>query len=198
MIKEKKEKEVKKGRHCRVPLPGMTSLFNCEAFTLIELLVVVLIIGILAAIALPQYEKAVEKTRAVQAVAIAKSLQTAIDAYLLENGLPTSTKSTLDMGLVLDFSGTPISNNLCAVEAISEDCFEIGDFEYGGMCESSYQCSATVVKFTKGSGGNDTMLYKLKYTYSPSTGQWTKSYTETSNAKANLKPYFEGLGFTVN
>ena len=59
-------------------------------FTLIELLVVVLIIGILAAVAVPQYEKAVEKSRAAGVVQKAKSLQTAVDMYLLVNGYPLS------------------------------------------------------------------------------------------------------------
>lgn len=55
-------------------------------FTLIEVLVVVLIIGILAAVAVPQYETAVEKSRATQAFILGKHLAEAEELFLLANG----------------------------------------------------------------------------------------------------------------
>ena len=58
---------------------------NNKAFTLIELLVVVLIIGILSAIALPQYEKSVTKTRIMTGMPIGRALVTALDEYNMAN-----------------------------------------------------------------------------------------------------------------
>ena len=66
-------------------------------FTLIELLVVVLIIGVLAAIALPKYEVAVLKSRAVQALLSVRSLADAQTRYYMQNGHYTTDLSLLDI-----------------------------------------------------------------------------------------------------
>jgi len=68
-----------------------------KGFTLIELLVVVLIIGILAAVALPQYTKAVEKARAAEAMQILGDLATAEQIYYMAKNDFTTSKDDLDL-----------------------------------------------------------------------------------------------------
>lgn len=68
-----------------------------KGFTLIELLVVVLIIGILSAVALPEYTKAVEKSYSAEALGLLNNVLTAEKAYKLGNGVFTADLTRLDL-----------------------------------------------------------------------------------------------------
>ena len=71
--------------------PSPSRVEGNNGFTLIELLVVVLIIGILASVALPQYNKAVMKARATEIKSFIANVEKAMDLYLLEkDGYPAS------------------------------------------------------------------------------------------------------------
>jgi len=73
-------------------------MFKKQGFTLIELLVVVLIIGILAAVALPQYNRTVLRSRTSQAVVMLKAITDAQERYYLERGgVYTANISDLDI-----------------------------------------------------------------------------------------------------
>lgn len=69
-----------------------------KGFTLIELLVVVLIIGILASIALPQYQKTVDKSRVAGIWPVLKAYRTSYDACKLATGYACS-QDQLDITL---------------------------------------------------------------------------------------------------
>jgi len=79
---------------------------NQSGFTLIELLVVVLIIGILAAVALPQYQKAVTKSKVASVMPLFRAVANAEETYYLANNQYTNSYEELAIALP---AGTTVS-----------------------------------------------------------------------------------------
>ena len=75
-----------------------------QAFTLIELLVVVLIIGILAAVALPKYQESVERSIMQEAITNLQTIAQANDVFFMANG--RKAKSTEIGKLDISIPGT--------------------------------------------------------------------------------------------
>ena len=94
-------------------------------FTLIELLVVVLIIGILSAVALPQYTKAVAKARFAEALTNLKTISEAVKLCELENGrIVWNTNDTCGN---VDNLSVSIGNKMAEGTI---QCFETDNFDY--------------------------------------------------------------------
>ena len=140
-----------------------------KGFTIIELLVVVLIIGVLSAIALPQYQKAVKRAKGAEALTVMKATVDAVNAYYLANGsypfmdnenptelspdlpkmkhwqyaqvgsVPTISGKSDDFYGCYDVSG---SSNFCSIRFLdTENEVRLQAFlQYGRV--SSYNCSA--------------------------------------------------------
>ena len=90
-----------------------------QGFTLIELMVVVLIIGILSSIALPQYEKAIAKARAAEALTTTKNILDAMAIYVTTYRTCPRSLSELDVQVPSRtknwyFSVNQVGNRNCA------------------------------------------------------------------------------------
>ncbi len=126
-------KTTQKGETLNYNISGWTSFLGVRAFTLIELLVVVLIIGILAAIALPQYQLAVVKSRVGAILPTIRSLADAQEVYYIANGQYATQLSDLDIEV-------PATCSAVSDSELSYNCgdYSLLEFETDGSVDINY------------------------------------------------------------
>ena len=133
-------------------------------FTLIEMLVTVLIVGILAAIAYPQYHKSVLKTEYVKTTVLVDALwQTAEEYYLANGHYPNN----------FDYLGTDMPGN-CSMEGTGLKCDDLSKKGWGKINMSSWESGspyAQRITIGKSSGGYQSGL------------QYQRFFTRQSNPK---------------
>ena len=137
-------------------------------FTLIELLVVVLIIGILSAVALPQYQKAVEKSRAAEAMVFLRHLKDMGTMYMLENGSGDYI-SFSDLGVELPSGYSLVSDGNGGVACNKHWCF-MTNAEMWGDDVTTTPDSPMARRYKNGNyEDDDGLFYSLEYISSNSS-----------------------------
>jgi len=124
-------------------------------FTLIELLVVVLIIGILAAIALPQYQRSVWKSRAAQLRLSVRDLALAQERYFLETGGYAASFDSLDIQFP-DMTNTSFSAYTWTISS------KIGNDKFGLMIDANAAYGRVFSLFLNGTYEGGAIVYFLK------------------------------------
>ena len=139
-----------------------------RGFTLIELLVVVLIIGILASVAMPQYFKSVEKSRSAEAIEIANAIANAQEREYMKSGSYTSNTGIVGRANILDVDAS--------------------NLQYFTILSSGYNGILTLQRTINAGGGLGQYYITLSFPAPPGSAARTWSCSPTSAGCASMLP----------
>jgi type IV pilus assembly protein PilA len=118
-----------------------------EGFTLVELLVVMLILGILAAIAIPAFFNQRDKAHDAQAKSAARTAETAMETYATDNGGSYAAADPTKLNAIentLRTSGT----NAITVPTAAADNYKVTSTSSTGTAFSITRGSTGIVTFS--------------------------------------------------
>ncbi|MBT2788093.1 MULTISPECIES: pilin [unclassified Halomonas] len=142
-----------------------------DGFTLIELMIVIAIIGVLSAVAVPQYQSYIQRAEATSAYSTLKSLQTGFDTAVISGVNPSEEFQQRDGdGAFVDYVG------------FNEDDLTGGNT----LTYSDLNTNAPTITFNFGSigaaaSGEDSASNTMSVTREASNGSWTCEATIPEN-----------------
>jgi type IV pilus assembly protein PilA len=132
-----------------------------KGFTLIELMIVVAIIGILAAVAIPQYQNYIARAQITEPVSLLGAAKTPITEFVASNGAFPTTAQLENLGITDDAAGA-----IAKAESILK-------IETGDTGATAGVVTGTLIATLESTGLNAAFTSKtVVLAYNSATGKW--------------------------